>query len=107
MCIACCCGIPDFTAPYSDDHPSFLFRIAEFFGAFPWRENYVPHWNAGVVNSVITSSGVAGYALLGAPLWLLAEPHLAAPYVLLFAFVIFVPWFTACAFRAADRGRAR
>lgn len=101
MCIVLLLRHTGFTAPYSDDHPSFLFRIAEFFGAFPWRENYVPHWNAGVVNSVITSSGVAGYALLGAPLWLLAEPHLAAPYVLLFAFVIFVPWFTACAFRAA------
>ena len=101
MCIVLLLRHTGFTAPYSDDHPSFLFRIAEFFGAFPWRENYVPHWNAGGVNSVITSSGVAGYALLGAPLWLLAEPHLAAPYVLLFAFVIFVPWFTACAFRAA------
>ena len=90
-----------FSAPYSDDHPSFLFRLAEFFGSFPWRENYVPFWNAGVVNSVITSSGVAGYALLGAPFWLLLEPHAAAPYVLLFVFVLCVPWVTVWAFRAA------
>lgn len=101
--IACCWVLLEhtgFTAPYSDDHPSFLFRISEFLGSFPWRENYVPYWNAGVVNSVITSSGVAGYAILGAPLWLL-PPHLASPYVLLFAFVFFVPWMTHGGFRAA------
>ncbi len=92
------------SAPYSDDHPSFLFRLAEFFGSFPWRENYVPHWNAGVVNSVITSSGVAGYAFLGAPLWLLTQPHLAAPYAMILAFVVFVPWLTVGAFRAAGLG---
>ena len=101
VCIVLLLRHTGFSAPYSDDHPSFLFRLAEYFGAFPWRENYVPYWNAGVVNSVITSSGVAGYALLGAPFWLLTEPHLAAPYALLFTFVLFVPWFTVFAFRAA------
>lgn len=102
--VVCCWALltrTGFTAPYSDDHPSFLFRIAEFFGAFPWRENYVPYWNAGVVNSVITSSGVAGYAILGAPLWLLLPPHVASPYVFLFVFVFFVPWMTYAGFRAA------
>ncbi|MGI5867860.1 MAG: hypothetical protein ACOX9C_00240 [Kiritimatiellia bacterium] len=102
--VACCCLLlrhTGFGALYSDDHPSFLFRISEFFGAFPWRENYVPHWNAGVANSVITSSGVAGYAILGAPLWLLLPPHVASPYVFLFAFVFFVPWMTHAGFRAA------
>ena len=101
--LACCWALlkhTDFTAPYSDDHPSFLFRITEFLGAFPWRENYVPHWNAGVVNSVITSSGVSGYAILGAPLWLLLPPHLASPYALLLAFAFFVPWMTYAGFRA-------
>lgn len=101
--IVCCYALlrhTNLTAPYSDDHPSFLFRITEFLGAFPWRENYVPHWNAGVVNSVITSSGVSGYAILGAPLWLLLPPHLASPYALLLAFAFFVPWMTYAGFRA-------
>lgn len=102
--IACCWMLLNhtgFTAPYSDDHPSFLFRISEFLASFPWRENYVPYWNAGVANSVITSSGVAGYAILGAPLWLLLPPHIASPYVFLFTFVFFIPWMTYGGFRAA------
>ena len=102
--ILCCAALlwrTGFTAPYSDDHPSFLFRISEFLGSFPWRENYVPYWNAGVVNSVITSSGVAGYALLGLPFWLAMPPHEASPYGLLFTFVFFVPWMTYAGFRAA------
>lgn len=90
-----------FSALYSDDHPSFLFRLLEFFGSFPWRENYVPFWNGGVVNSVITSSGIPGYALLGAPLWLLMDPHIASPYVFLFVFVFFVPWMMVWSLRAA------
>lgn len=89
-----------YTTPYSDDHPSFLFRIAEFFGSFPWRENFVPYWNSGVVNSVITSSGTSGVAILGAPLFLVMEPHEAMPYVFVFIFIFFIPWMTAWGVRA-------
>lgn len=90
---------------YSDDHPSFLFRVTEFIGAFPWRENYVPYWNAGVVNSVITSSGVASYSILGLPFWLTIPIEKAAPIVFLMIFVWMVPWVTYGGFRAAGFGR--
>lgn len=91
-------------APYSDDHPSFLFRIAEFWGSFPWLENYVPQWNAGVVNSVLTSSGVPGYALFTAPLqFIFGKPHLyhAAGMAIFHAF--FAPWLTVWGFRACGK----
>ncbi len=90
-----------YTTPYSDDHPSFLFRISEFFGSFPWRENFVPYWNAGIVNSVITSSGTPGIAILGAPLFLFMEPHEAMPYVFVFVFIFFIPWMTVWGLRTA------
>lgn len=86
---------------YSDDHPSFLFRIAEFWGAFPWLENYVPHWNAGVVNSVLTSSGVPGYALFTAPLqFLFGKPHLYHAAGMALFHVFFAPWLAVWGFRA-------
>ena len=91
---------------WSDDHPSFLFRLCEFSGSFPWRENFVPHWNGGVVNSVISSSGVAGYALAAAPVWALAPaPHAAQPWALAFLFAFLAPWAAVWAFRTAGLGR--
>jgi hypothetical protein len=90
-----------FTTPYSDDHPSFLFRIAEFFTSFPWRENFVPYWNAGVVNSVLTSSGTPGIALLGTPLFLFMPPHEAMLFVFIFVFIFFIPWMTVWGLRSA------
>lgn len=86
---------------YTDDHPSFLFRVAEFWGSFPWRENYVPHWNAGVVNSVLTSSGIPGYALFSAPLHLVfRQPHLYHTTALIAYHVVFTPWLAIWGFRA-------
>lgn len=92
-------------AVYSDDHPSFLFRLAEFWGAFPWRENYVPHWNAGVVNSVLVSSGTPGYAWIAAPLWWLAEPHIVHTAALILVFIVLVPWVNVWALRTLGLGR--
>lgn len=91
---------------YSDDHPSFLFRVSEFWHSFPYRENYVPLWNAGVVNSVITSSGTAGYALLTAPLWALAAPHEVHVWALLLAQVWIAPWTFVWALRSIGVSRA-
>lgn len=88
-------------AIYSDDHPSFMFRIQEFWRSFPWRENYVPFWNAGVVNNVITSSGVPGYALLTAPLRLLSPlPHETHTVGLFLVEAIIAPWCMAWGLRA-------
>ncbi len=91
-------------AVYSDDHPSFMFRLSEFWGAFPWRENYVPYWNAGVVNSVLVSSGTTGYAWAAAPLWWLFEPHVVYTYALIAVQIVAVPWMTVWALRTMGLG---
>ncbi len=105
LCVHSLLDLTDGWAVYSDDHPSFLFRIQEFWHAFPWRENYVPHWNAGVVNSVLTSSGVPGYALLTAPLRAFFHaPHEYHTYGLLLVHVFLAPWLTLWAFRACGAG---
>lgn len=92
---------------YTDDHPSFCFRVAEFFQAFPHLENYVPHWNAGVVNSVLASSGTPAFALLGAPFFLpfAAAPHPGYNAALLSVFLLAVPALTYAGFRAAGFSR--
>ncbi len=92
-------------AVYSDDHPSFLFRIAEFWRAFPWFENYVPHWNAGVVNSVLVSSGTPGYAWMAAPLWWLLPPHQAHTAALILVQIVLAPWIVVLALRSLGLGR--
>jgi hypothetical protein len=106
--LACCAWgflhrVGGFANPvYTDDHPSFMFRVTEFFHSFPHLENYVPHWNAGVVNSVLASSGTPAFALLGSPFFLPFRdaPHLAYNAAFLFAFVLFIPALTYAAFRA-------
>jgi len=92
---------------YTDDHPSFMFRIAEFFHSFPHLENYVPHWNGGVVNSVLASSGTPAFSLLGAPFFLpfFDTPHLGYNAAFLFVFVCFVPALTYAGFRAVGFSR--
>ena len=106
--ILCARAILDLTggaALYNDDHPSFLFRIAEFWGSLPWRENYVPQWNAGVVNSVLSSSGTAGYALLTSPLRLFFhDPHEYHTYGILLVQAFIIPWTTVWAMRTAGIG---
>ena len=88
-------------AVYCDDHPSFLFRIHEFWQGFPWRENYVPQWNAGIVNNVLTSSGVAGYALLTAPLrWFSTLPHETHTAGLFLVQAGIAPWLVVWGMRA-------
>ena len=91
--------------PYSDDNPSFLFRLQEFWSSFPWRENYVPHWNAGVVNNVLVSSGVGGYAWLTAPLrLLLGEPHRWHAAGMALVHAVFLPWLSVWGLRACRLG---
>jgi len=86
---------------YSDDNPAFLFRIVEFWESFPWRENYVTQWNAGVVNSVITSSGIPGYAFLTAPMRLFfREPHLYHTAAMGLIHIFVAPWLAVWGFRS-------
>jgi hypothetical protein len=82
-----------------------MFRLSEFWGAFPWRENYVPHWNAGVVNSVLVSSGTTGYAWAAAPLWWLFPPHVVYTWALILVQIVAVPWVTVWALRTMGLGR--
>lgn len=102
--LLCAWALLDLTggaAVYADDHPSFLFRIHEFWQSHPWRENYVPQWNAGVVNNVLTSSGVVGYALLTAPLRLFSTlPHETHTAGLFLVQAGLVPWLVVWGMRA-------
>ncbi len=89
---------------WSDDHPSFMFRMAEFWGSFPWRENYLPYWNAGLVNSVLVPSGSTGFALFMAPLWWVAEPHQVFSLAIALTYIVLVPWITTAALRSLGLG---
>lgn len=50
-------------ALYRDDHPSFMFRLHEFAQTYPAMTDFNPWWNAGVVNSVGSSSGIGSVAI--------------------------------------------
>ena len=94
------------TAIYGDDHASFLFRVEEFWRSYPWRENYVTQWNAGVVNNVLASSGTAAYAWLTAPLRLfLRTAHGCHSWGMVLVHAAIVPWTMAWALREAGFGR--
>ena len=76
---------------YSDDHPSFMFRIWIFAQTFPQQWNYNPLWNAGVVDFVGVSSGANGVALLSMPL--LHGDNIASVYTLIIGllFIVLMP----------------
>jgi hypothetical protein len=56
-------------AIYRDDHPSFIFRLWEFARTFPHTVNYVPYWNAGVVDYCGVTSGIGAIGLPLFPFW--------------------------------------
>ena len=77
---------------YSDDHPSFMFRVWEFTASFPQQVNYNPYWNGGVVAHMGMSSGITAIALLFWPLWQIAEPQTIYTAVFLIMYVVCIPW---------------
>ncbi len=85
---------------YRDDHPSFMFRLHEFVGTFPRRVSYNPHWNAGVVSSTGTSSGVFGVGLALFPIWKVWPVHAVYTAAVGFLFIIVSPLLSVLALRA-------
>jgi hypothetical protein len=62
-------------AIYSDDHPSFLYRLWLIGQSFPRLENYVPQWCAGTVEMtpILTGAWIPGILFL--PVWAFTLPH--------------------------------
>lgn len=53
---------------FADDHPSFIFRLAQLKEEFPFIPFYNPLWNAGVEAREFFPSGVLNLFLLASPL---------------------------------------
>ncbi len=53
---------------FADDHPSFIFRLAQLKEQFPFIPFYNPLWNAGVEAREFFPSGVLNLFLLASPL---------------------------------------
>jgi hypothetical protein len=62
-------------AIYTDDHPSFLYRLWLIGQSFPRLENYVPQWCAGAVEMtpILTGAWIPGVLFL--PVWVFTLPH--------------------------------
>lgn len=77
-------------ALYRDDHPSFMFRLHEFAQTYPAMTDFNPWWNAGVVNSVGSSSGIGSVAIPFYFFWKYLPVHVCyTPLVgILFIFVM-------------------
>ena len=89
-----------------DDHPSFLFRLYAFGRTFPGWVNYMPHWNAGVVDSVGVTSGILAPGLLFLPLWRWGAANAVYTPALAVMFILVVPLVAAYSVRIAGGGRA-
>ncbi len=62
-------------AIYTDDHPSFMYRLWLIGQSFPRLENYVPQWCAGTVEKtpILTGAWIPGIFFL--PVWIFSLPH--------------------------------
>lgn len=92
-------------ALYRDDHPSFLFRFYEFGQTFPQLVNYVPHWNAGVVDSVEVTSGILAPGLLFWPFLKWGATELVYTPMVAVIYILIVPLLAAFSIRIAGGGR--
>lgn len=87
-------------AIYHDDHPSFMFRIKEFTETYPVMTDFNPWWNAGVVNSVLASSGTGAVSLPFFFLWKAFPVHLLYTPIFGLIFIIIVPYLYIIGLRA-------
>ena len=85
---------------YRDDHASFLYRIWVFTQCFPEIRNYLPYWNAGVVDTAGLSSGIHGLCQIWWPLLLWFPVEQVYNGILSCTFLVLVPLFTLLALRA-------
>ena len=92
-------------ALWRDDHPSFLFRLYAFGQTFPRLVNYMPHWNAGVVDSVGVTSGILGPGLLFLPFWKWGAAEAVYTPATAAMFILLAPLLAACSARIAGGGR--
>lgn len=83
------------------DHPAFMFRLHEFFTAFPALGSYNPYWNGGTEHFIGVTSGAHNFGFLMAPFLLFMPLETAYSSALLFWMVIGFPWLTVAAFRRA------
>lgn len=91
-------------ALYSDDHPSFLFRLWEFGRTFPRLVTYNPYWNAGVVNFVGTTSGTGAIGIPLLPLWRVLPVHLVYTQAVALVYIVFLPWIAVASLRILRAG---
>lgn len=91
---------------YKTDHPSFMFRLAEFAQSFPALGGYSPAWNAGTEQFTGVSSGIQGIGLLLLP-WLKFFPvHTLYNGWVLLLFLGLVPILAAASARWVGGDRA-
>lgn len=91
---------------YRDDHPSFLYRLWQFGVVAPRSLTYDPHWNGGVVGSVLADTGVKSIGLLWWPLWRWFPTEALYTPLVGITFILVVPWLTAASARVAGLSRA-
>ncbi len=72
---------------FSDDHPSFFFRLSMLKERFPWIPFYYPYWNAGLDARDFFATGSLSGFLLFAPLIYLFD--LRDTYNLIIALILF------------------
>ncbi|RIL11388.1 MAG: hypothetical protein DCC75_02420 [Proteobacteria bacterium] len=76
---------------FSDDHPSFLYRLIQLYHAFPNIPFYNPQWNGGVEAREFFPSGILSVFLLSLPFSLLGEVREWYNYLVLFLCAALVP----------------
>jgi len=72
---------------YSDDHPSFFFRLSMLKERFPWIPFYYPYWNGGLDARDFFATGSLSGFLIFAPLIYFFD--LSTTYNLLIALILF------------------
>jgi len=86
-------------ALYRDDHPSFIFRIWLTLETFPQMRNYLPMWNAGVVDIAALTSGIHGLAVSWWPVFSLFPVEKVYTSVIGLTFAAIIPMLAVCSVR--------
>jgi len=84
---------------YSDDHPSFMFRLWVFGRTFPRLTYYNPIWNGGKEAVYLVASGTTSPGTLLWPLWRFGNILDLYTPAMAFFFILFVPFMIMAAAR--------
>ena len=93
-------------ALYSDDHPSFMFRLVEFSRTFPQLINYNPYWNGGVVDNVGVTSGTIAFGLPFLPFLKFVQVDKIYTFMFAVLYIGIIPWLAVMSVRIAGGSRA-